>query len=29
MDLSRSLGIAPELAGYVTNFDNNADGWYD
>ena len=22
-------GIAPELAGYESDFDNNADGWYD
>ena len=29
VDLSRSLGIAPELAGYESDFDNNADGWYD
>ena len=29
MDLSQSLGIAPELAGYESDYDNNADGWYD
>jgi hypothetical protein len=27
--LSHSLGIAFGCAGYESDFDNNADGWYD
>jgi hypothetical protein len=29
MDLSHSLGIDFGCAGYETEFDINADGWYD
>jgi hypothetical protein len=29
VDLSRSLGIAPELAGYESDYNNNVDRWYD
>jgi hypothetical protein len=29
VDLSHSLGIDFECAGYESEFDCNADGWYD
>jgi hypothetical protein len=29
VDLSHSLGIDFGCAGYETEYDNNADGWYD
>jgi hypothetical protein len=29
VDLSHSLGIDFGCAGYETEFDINADGWYD
>jgi hypothetical protein len=29
VDLSHSLGIDFGCAGYETEFDYNADGWYD
>jgi hypothetical protein len=29
VDLSHSLGIDFGCAGYETEFDCNADGWYD
>jgi hypothetical protein len=29
MDLSHSLGIDFGCARYETEYDNNADGWYD
>jgi hypothetical protein len=29
VDLSHSLGIEFGCAGYETEYDNNADGWYD
>jgi hypothetical protein len=29
VDLSHSLGIYFGCAGYESEYDNNADGWYD
>jgi hypothetical protein len=29
MDLSHSLGIDFGNAGYESEYDNNADGWYN
>jgi hypothetical protein len=29
VDLSHSLGIDFQCAGYETEYDNNTDGWYD
>jgi hypothetical protein len=29
VNLSHSLGIDFECAGYEFDFDNNTDGWYD